>query len=516
MKNNQKGIAPIIIALIVALVLGGGYMLVKQQERSSWKTYTSDKLGFSFQYPKENEIPPLEGINSVSGRRIGQVVLSPISHNAIQGTVFVEVDNQNENNDVAPTCNDNAISKERTMSINGVDFLKYDVSKERKQAGFPSDSESSATEYCAIHNGIAYKIIVMTAQYSVGNSVPDVNKNAVLNQIVASFKFISPSPVATSDWKTYTNEKYGFNFQYPKEWTVSDTSKGTTDATFEYSVYPPCNSSTCNDSGPLIQFALLKSSFSEYIGNTNFSNKSVYTLDGRTGFAVSSLSGSTYIFDKDGKAFTIIVGKPGIKEKSIGEEVDQIFSTFKFTTPTAVQLPKAISSIVENKLSVWVTQWKKVAPNFNLASFSKVNESTISSAYKINPCDAKCSSIFEDMKNLYAFSPNGEKFIDVHGGKMIEVKNGKHIFVPGEPDSSVLVIDKKLQTIQTVLFCGTPCGFSNAAWVDNNSLVVVGGESISDAEGINYKGQVATLYVVNLATQKVELYKWPTTAEQAR
>lgn len=189
----KKGITPVIIALIVAGVLGGGYLIVKQQE-SSWKTYTSDKYGFSFQYPKEN-LTPLEGTSSTNGRSVGQVVSTPISHNAMQGMVFVEVDNQNENNDVAPTCN-NAISKERTTtSINGVDFLKYDVSRERKESG-SNNAPNSSTEYCAMRNGIAYKIIIVAIVDSAGNPVDvagnpkDVNKNAVLNKMVASFKFV--------------------------------------------------------------------------------------------------------------------------------------------------------------------------------------------------------------------------------------------------------------------------------------------------------------------------------------
>ena|SRR3989339_587695 len=137
---------------------------------------------------------------------------------------------------------------------------------------------------------------------------------------------------STSDWKTYTNTKYGFEFKYPKDWTVDDTSKGAGFATFEYSVYPPCDSSECNDRGSLIQIALLKRNFSEYTGNVNFSNKSIYTLGGKAGFVINSLGQSIYVFEKDGKAFTIVVGiTTDTQEKAINKEVNQIFSTFKFT-----------------------------------------------------------------------------------------------------------------------------------------------------------------------------------------
>lgn len=36
----------------------------------------------------------------------------------------------------------------------------------------------------------------------------------------------TPAPIPT-DWKTYTNKKYGFEFQYPKDWEIRETEPGT-------------------------------------------------------------------------------------------------------------------------------------------------------------------------------------------------------------------------------------------------------------------------------------------------
>lgn len=58
--KNQKGITPVIIALIVAVILGGGYLVIKAQnskktvvtdETVNWKTYTNTEYGFEFKYP---------------------------------------------------------------------------------------------------------------------------------------------------------------------------------------------------------------------------------------------------------------------------------------------------------------------------------------------------------------------------------------------------------------------------------------------------------------------------------
>ena len=37
---------------------------------------------------------------------------------------------------------------------------------------------------------------------------------------------LSPTPGPTANWKTYRNEKYGFEFQYPKEWKILNTDYG--------------------------------------------------------------------------------------------------------------------------------------------------------------------------------------------------------------------------------------------------------------------------------------------------
>lgn len=50
-----------------------------------------------------------------------------------------------------------------------------------------------------------------TSASQVDNSVPTTNPSSISDQ--------------TANWKTYTNEKYGFNFKYPGEWVVEFNEK---------------------------------------------------------------------------------------------------------------------------------------------------------------------------------------------------------------------------------------------------------------------------------------------------
>lgn len=65
---SQKGLAPILIIVIITALTLGGYFIHKNQykssspvqtnqstanETNSWKTYVSDELGFSIQYPED-------------------------------------------------------------------------------------------------------------------------------------------------------------------------------------------------------------------------------------------------------------------------------------------------------------------------------------------------------------------------------------------------------------------------------------------------------------------------------
>ncbi|MEI7463402.1 MAG: Ser-Thr-rich GPI-anchored membrane family protein [Candidatus Taylorbacteria bacterium] len=144
---------------------------------SSWQTYSNPQYGFSIQYPSNTQVNDTD----ISGGR-------NISFTTSQGIVMVEVVTQAWNNGTLsspPNCNDTAGGQDRTnTSINGINFLTFSMSKE--MSGM--NSNVSATEYCAIQNGTAYKVITRV-NYTAGTSNGlGLDKNATLNQMISTFK----------------------------------------------------------------------------------------------------------------------------------------------------------------------------------------------------------------------------------------------------------------------------------------------------------------------------------------
>ena len=141
------------------------------------KTYTSAQYGFSIQYPTGTQITDTD----ISGGR-------NIIFTTSQGTVMVGVVTQAWHNGVLsspPNCDDTASGADRTnTNINGVNFLTFSMSKEMSGMNSPT----SATEYCAIQNGTAYKLITRVGYTQGSSNGLGLDKNPTLNQMVASFK----------------------------------------------------------------------------------------------------------------------------------------------------------------------------------------------------------------------------------------------------------------------------------------------------------------------------------------
>jgi hypothetical protein len=255
MKKLNKGfVMPMLLAFVALLAIGG---LVyeykkhnpsvpkddssKQIDSSDWKTYTDTQYGFSIQYPVGtiiNDSRLDSNAKSISFTLPTSSFAASASSSKPLDVFYVYVATQAWYNLGTPSgifrspanCEDfssitvsfvtTAVSvATSSVNINGVNFVKGDVSEAS------TAQRSNGTEYCTLIGKMAYKL-TPSVQYghdyssngeSHGgfNPVIDVNKDPVLNQMLSTFKFIATSTPVTSDWKTYSNTQYGFEFRYP-------------------------------------------------------------------------------------------------------------------------------------------------------------------------------------------------------------------------------------------------------------------------------------------------------------
>ena len=184
--------------------------------------------------------------------------------------------------------------------------------------------------------------------------------NKSLNKYSADVSGISATN-QTSNWKTYTNAKYGFEFQYPENWVSSISDSGISLTTPENAEQNKNNQSILP---PVFDFSIGYTSNDWFIKNaksltgkefTNLKNflKDTYgnvaeiNIDGKKAYStiVSTSKYDYLVYIDTGKNTYIILSIPCIssemlsptldpKNPKITTEAKNIMSTFKFITST--------------------------------------------------------------------------------------------------------------------------------------------------------------------------------------
>lgn len=235
MKNFQKGFVPVLIALIVVVVIGGGYVLVSQKskvesqkdkalkeekkaeemktgETADWKTYRNEKYGFEFQYPsdwypypngdavlliKSKELPK---IGDTEGYAYGEQIIVSVSElNGVWG----------EKISVAEYIKgfDPGIISKNEVTINGLSMVRIERSEE--------EANANTLHYLYFKNDKVFSFYLYPLDYGFSSNL--YNKNVKdFEKLISTFRFTEPTPkVDISNWKMYRNEKYGFDVNYP-------------------------------------------------------------------------------------------------------------------------------------------------------------------------------------------------------------------------------------------------------------------------------------------------------------
>jgi|GEM_PF-2183257 len=175
---------------------------------SDWKTYRNEEYGFEFKYSKDDCL--LEGKAGIEyvveifpscpvPADRGEVGSLNYSHGEM-GTIRIVKSESDLGKYINEEMSDyNSHEEFDDFGLNGYNVI-------RDCSDWDGEGMPCITEELWIFKNNDY---IFTLNESI-------QKNRIIKSILPTFKFIDSEDV--SDWKTYRNEEYGFEFEYSKEW----------------------------------------------------------------------------------------------------------------------------------------------------------------------------------------------------------------------------------------------------------------------------------------------------------
>ncbi|MCL5410096.1 MAG: hypothetical protein M1607_04530 [Patescibacteria group bacterium] len=241
-STRQSGFAPIILLVAVAALAGIGYGVyyalhhnflmwnntspvvptitpqVTQavDETANWKMYTSTEYGYSFKYPSDLEVLNLKEVDNDPMLNVIEVSYNKTP--VMTFSYFANPDNlslQELDKKITTSPSSNSYLVPDLYSQNDEDVILDNGLSARYRARYIC-KPALCQRYIISSSG---KVVVVTV---FPNGTDDART------ILSTFKFLDQKQtVDTSNWKTYTNTKYGFSLKYPTNVTVMKENSGS-------------------------------------------------------------------------------------------------------------------------------------------------------------------------------------------------------------------------------------------------------------------------------------------------
>ena len=355
-RSSRSGFASIALVLVGIVILALGAYFVWQKnlsgttappvasqpvpdETANWKTYTNTQYGFEVKYPPDWKIAETKSSSEVH-------IKSP-SNNQPDISIFVP-----DGIRVPSGCpfNTHEIECKILTNKNGTSYIReistgqLQLDKQQQLNGFFESSKLSV-QFLAL----------LTDEN--GNATPRSQKTVeVFDQILLTFKFTSPQ-ADTSGWKTYRNDKDGFEMKYPPDWSFDVNAGGlpfvdihlSNKTTSTSDAHPPCVSGFAAMEIQVGHKKEVSGNFESFVHSQVLSNRTMgasgevskIELNNKTAFRVESsgwevsCSGPGYFIEQDPSHYAYVFTGSYESKNQLGENttIKKILSTFKFANP---------------------------------------------------------------------------------------------------------------------------------------------------------------------------------------
>ena len=254
MIKKQKGFAPIIVAVIVMFILGGGYVVFKNnyfesnkindfgtdvEPKYEWKIYNDEEYAFEFKYPSNYRLDTVMEPESFYEYQVTKIASVSAREKYIDDASFtVTADSRPYNTSVCLTWDYKNQPHTSTLKrdLNGNVFYVFsDKQSDAAMGGVRGEYSQYRILYAnrcyilrtSIHwHIVGYGGYIRSGKY---DSTPAQNKaqaeaikqnQELLDAILSTFTFTG-SPAEAIGFKTFSSAEYGITFQYPAKYSTN-------------------------------------------------------------------------------------------------------------------------------------------------------------------------------------------------------------------------------------------------------------------------------------------------------